>query len=510
MAASTISDLVLLDSYPDTQPFSDSQPDTQPFEVPDDDYPSSEDEEIDFDSDVFGMLYPMAYNLAPVTLRRKRNNRVGRSSQNEYVVRPELVPKKLYDVLSKFQFNIEEQPNGTFIYDLSSNGTELENRLLGRGNNGLLYQNTLVSMVRHSCWMFLFTARSFYKTFPSEIKRDYMISKLLGSGASGEVHLCFHKATGKRFALKGIKKEKLANENNLKLFFNEVKTLKKLNHPNIVRFEEAINTRNNGLFIVMEYADSGELFALISKAEGLDENTGRYYFIQLLQALKYLHSKNIAHRDVKPENLLLFKSFDEEKFIVKLADFGLAKAKTEDTFLKTFAGTPNYLAPEILYSKVRPDRTYTPMVDMWAAGCVLYVMLCGDYAFRHNDDLVPFIDRVKYKPPCRKEVPVSPDASELISHLITKDHKRMTAVQALNSKWITKGKKEIADVEEVMKCVVNMYPPRCLKEQEEVDAAMDTNGKEELEFVTNENNDMNTSEDGEGMRAAKKRKICDN
>jgi len=135
-----------------------------------------------------------------------------------------------------------------------------------------------------------------------------MISKLLGSGASGEVHLCFQKSTGKRFALKGIKKEKLANEKELKLFFNEVKTLKKLTHPNIVRFEEAISTRNHGLFIVMEYADQGELFGTISRAEGLDEDTGRYYFIQLLKALEYLHSKNIAHRDVKPESLLLFKS----------------------------------------------------------------------------------------------------------------------------------------------------------------------------------------------------------
>ena len=125
----------------------------------------------------------------------------------------------------------------------------------------------------------------------------------------------------------------------------------------------------------MEYADKGEFFDRIAKSGGLPEAEARFYFVQALEALDYLHQNGYAHRDLKPENFLLCKSFIPNKYLLKLADFGLAKKVSNDTQLKTFVGTPVYLAPELLIQKFRPERRYDNKVDMWALGCVLFVAL---------------------------------------------------------------------------------------------------------------------------------------
>ena len=188
------------------------------------------------------------------------------------------------------------------------------------------------------------------------------------------VNLCFRKKDGQRFAVKSIKTGKLEDGYTSKTFLNEVNAYNDASHPCIVKMEEVINT-NQGIYIVLEYAEKGELFDRIAKSGGLPEAEARFYFVQALNALDYLHENGYAHRDLKPENFLLCNSFIPKKCILKLADFGLAKKVSNESQCKTFVGTPIYLAPELLIQKCRPERRYDNKVDMWALGCVLFVAL---------------------------------------------------------------------------------------------------------------------------------------
>ena len=135
---------------------------------------------------------------------------------------------------------------------------------------------------------------------------------------------------------------------------NEIKILRAVNHPNIIKLEEIIDCEDV-LYIVMEFAEGGPLINLMEEQERLDEAKAKIYFHQLVSAVEYLHSLNICHRDIKLENILISYE-DEENPVLKLTDMGLGKF-ADESLLKTICGTRSYLAPEVVRSAVEQDRT---------------------------------------------------------------------------------------------------------------------------------------------------------
>ena len=200
---------------------------------------------------------------------------------------------------------------------------------------------------------------------------DGIIPLELGIGSFGRVYLVTHNITKKKYALKVINKRKLMQTyGNCDLIHNEIEIHSKLNHRNIIRLYNVLETEEE-INILLEYAENGTLFSLIQKENGLPENKAYKYFIQIVNAVYFLHQNNIIHRDIKPENILI-----GENDTLKLCDFGWAKELTVNN-RSTFCGTVEYMAPEIVGSE-----KYDCSVDVWSLGILLYELLMGHSPFR--------------------------------------------------------------------------------------------------------------------------------
>ena len=213
-----------------------------------------------------------------------------------------------------------------------------------------------------------------------------------------------------------------------------------IEHPCIIQLLDVIDTENN-LFIILELADGGELFDKILEKIRFSEKEAKLHFYQMVSAVKYLHKKNIAHRDLKPENILL--SNDDSNPLIKISDMGLSKLVDHTTFLQTFCGTPQYLAPEVLISRVRGDGSYGFEVDMWSLGVILYILLCGCPPFsteRTDKSLVRQVCDGDYSFPKSKWANISDSAIDLVTKLMTVDkNNRLTAEEALKHPWLNEG-----------------------------------------------------------------------
>ena len=203
---------------------------------------------------------------------------------------------------------------------------------------------------------------------------DGIFPKQLGSGSFGRVFLVSHNETKELFALKTIEKRKIMmTYGKLDIIFDEINIHSKLNHQNIIKLYN-VYEEDESIHIIMEYANNGNLYQLIKKEKnGFSESKAFEYFIQVINAVYYLHSNNIIHRDIKPENILIG---DDNK--LKLCDFGWAKELTLEN-RSTFCGTMEYMAPEIVGSE-----NYDYSVDIWSLGILLYEMLFGYSPFKAN------------------------------------------------------------------------------------------------------------------------------
>lgn len=223
--------------------------------------------------------------------------------------------------------------------------------------------------------------------YPSDLLE---LGEEIGSGAAAKVYVCRRLRTGEELAVKVINLAKLMlmgdYESHLVKMNREVQILQGLHHSRIVNLHDVRRTKQ-WVFLVMELVRGGELFDAIVSSKTLNEVEAKYIFRQLLEGVGYMHSKNVIHRDLKPENILIGSSMELPPPLtgtlreVKIADFGLSKIINEGSSLaKTFVGTPQYWAPEVLNVQ-RGGGVYTQAADFWSLGAVLFVMLGGRYPF---------------------------------------------------------------------------------------------------------------------------------
>ncbi|XP_065052422.1 RAC-gamma serine/threonine-protein kinase-like [Rhopilema esculentum] len=241
---------------------------------------------------------------------------------------------------------------------------------------------------------------------------DFEMMKVLGKGTFGKVMLGKDKKSGEIFAIKILKKEVILQKDEVEHTLTENRVLQSAKHPFLTQLRFSFQTKDR-LCFVMEYVNGGELFFHLSRERVFSEERSRFYGAEITCAVKYLHERNIVYRDLKLENLLL----DAEGHI-KITDFGLCKEDISfgDT-TKTFCGTPEYLAPEVL-----EDNDYGRSVDWWGFGVVLYEMLCGRLPFYNRDHEVLFelilSEEVRF--PSR----LSEVSKNVLSGLLTKDSKK--------------------------------------------------------------------------------------
>uniref|UniRef100_A0A3Q1IK00 Serine/threonine-protein kinase DCLK2 n=1 Tax=Anabas testudineus TaxID=64144 RepID=A0A3Q1IK00_ANATE len=266
---------------------------------------------------------------------------------------------------------------------------------------------------------------------PSYISERYKVGRMLGDGNFAVVRECVEHSTGREYALKIINKGKCRGKEHM--IQNEVAILRRVKHPNIVLLIEEVDTYNE-LYLVMELVKGGDLFDAITSANRYTERDASGMLYNLANAIKYLHSLNIVHRDIKPENLLVYEHADGSKSL-KLGDFGLATVV--DGPLYTVCGTPTYVAPEII-----AETGYGLKVDIWAAGVITYILLCGFPPFRgSSDDQEVLFDQIlmgQLEFPLPYWDNVSETAKELIRSMLEVEvDKRYTALQVLEHPWVT-------------------------------------------------------------------------
>ena len=242
---------------------------------------------------------------------------------------------------------------------------------------------------------------------------DYLLNEELGSGGFGKVVLGTHIPTGEKVAIKIMDKEQImSDELNKVRVLNEISILKIVRHNNIIKLYEVMETPQK-IYLVMEYCDSGEMFDYIVSKQHLSENQACVFFQEIIDALTYLHSQNIVHRDVKPENILL-QTFGNT-LTCKLIDFGISRTYTLDKLITTPCGTASYAPPEMH----RGEEYYGLLSDVWSAGVLLYAMVFGYLPFCEEDEEVNIDNIIKGNYEIPEEA--SPELEDLIKHIMDID-----------------------------------------------------------------------------------------
>ncbi|KAL1998651.1 hypothetical protein VTN02DRAFT_5804 [Thermoascus thermophilus] len=329
------------------------------------------------------------------------------------------------------------------LEDLSSNGTFVNEALVGRNKHRELEDGDEVTILDEARFVFRYPRTRDTHGF----RQQYRILQQLGKGHFATVYLCVERATGTKYAVKFFERRTGDSQRSqTDSLQQEIALLMSVNHPSLLCLKGTFD-ETEGVYLVLELAPEGELFNLIVRKQKLTEDETRQVFKQLFEGLKYLHDRGIVHRDIKPENILLA----DKNLTVKLGDFGLAKIIGEDSFTTTLCGTPSYVAPEILEDSRR--RRYTRAVDVWSLGVVLYICLCGFPPFsdelytRENPyTLAQQIKMGRFDYPSPYWDSVGDPALDLIDRMLTVDvEKRITIDECLEHPWLTGKYPNIAD-----------------------------------------------------------------
>ncbi|XP_030685284.1 serine/threonine-protein kinase SIK3 isoform X6 [Nomascus leucogenys] len=255
----------------------------------------------------------------------------------------------------------------------------------------------------------------------------YEIDRTIGKGNFAVVKRATHLVTKAKVAIKIIDKTQL-DEENLKKIFREVQIMKMLCHPHIIRLYQVMETERM-IYLVTEYASGGEIFDHLVAHGRMAEKEARRKFKQIVTAVYFCHCRNIVHRDLKAENLLLDANLN-----IKIADFGFSNLFTPGQLLKTWCGSPPYAAPELFEGKEYDG----PKVDIWSLGVVLYVLVCGALPFDGStlQNLRARVLSGKFRIPFF----MSTECEHLIRHMLVLDpNKRLSMEQICKHKWMKLG-----------------------------------------------------------------------
>ena len=276
-----------------------------------------------------------------------------------------------------------------------------------------------------------FNKEEFVGKVAGKFEDKYIIVKEIGSGAFSRCLKVKNKITGVSFACKELSKK---NVSDYKGLMAEVNLMIKLDHPNIIKLYEVYENESY-IYLIMEYCRGGELFDRITakteKSQQYTEKEAASLFKQIMSAINYCHKNGIVHRDLKPENLLFLSK--SENSPIKVIDFGMSKRFDSSTkIMNERVGTAYYISPEVLKGK------YDEKCDIWSAGVILYIIICGYPCFNGDtdDDIFKAILKGKIQFPSPEWDNISNDAKELIKKMCCSPDKRLTAEQVLNEVWV--------------------------------------------------------------------------
>jgi len=276
-----------------------------------------------------------------------------------------------------------------------------------------------------------FNKEEFVGKVGGKFEEKYKIIKEIGSGAFSRCLKVKNKITGVSFACKELSKKNLSDYKGL---MAEVNLMIKLDHPNIIKLYEVYENESY-IYLIMEYCRGGELFdriiAKTEKGQQYTEKEAASLFKQIMSAINYCHKNGIVHRDLKPENLLFLSK--SENSPIKVIDFGMSKRFDSSTkIMNERVGTAYYISPEVLKGK------YDEKCDIWSAGVILYIIICGYPCFNGDtdDDIFKAILKGKIQFPSPEWDNISNDAKELIKKMCCSPDKRLTAEQVLKEVWV--------------------------------------------------------------------------
>ena len=275
-----------------------------------------------------------------------------------------------------------------------------------------------------------FNKEEFIGKVEGKITDKYDVIKEIGSGGYSRCLLVKNKLTNQSFACKELVKKNVSDYEGL---MREVNLMIKLDHPNIIKLYEYYEDEKK-IYLIMELCTGGELFDKIientEKGKQFTEKQAANIFKQMMSAVNYCHKNGIVHRDLKPENLLYFDK--SENSPIKVIDFGMSKRLDHNKLLTEKVGTAYYISPEVIKGK------YDEKCDIWSAGVILYILICGYPCFNGEDDreILIAIQKGKIRFPSPEWDDVSDDVKNLILRMCCPPEKRLNAEEVLNESWV--------------------------------------------------------------------------
>ncbi|XP_027116398.1 CBL-interacting serine/threonine-protein kinase 7 [Coffea arabica] len=271
------------------------------------------------------------------------------------------------------------------------------------------------------------------------ILNKYQLGRLLGRGSFAKVYHGRCLDDNSTVAVKAIDKTKGFQGPLEQFIIREVSVMRRLNHhPSILKIHEVMATKTK-IYLVMELAPGGELFSKLQQRGKFSESTARNYFHQLISALHFCHQNGVAHRDIKPQNMLL-----DQHGNLKISDFGLSALpeQLKNGMLHTACGTPAYTAPEVLYRKGYDGFK----ADAWSCGVLLYAFLVGSLPF--DDSNLPQMHRAIHRRVFDFPEWVSKPAKSIIYRLLDPNPTtRLGIEELLKHSWFKKAARSFKEQE---------------------------------------------------------------
>merc|ERR1719233_554645 len=361
--------------------------------------------------------------------------------------------------VSRVQFQLQRTGSNVVMEDMSMNGTYVNGLKLVKGKQHSVDQGDMISILQTDFKVFLFISEvRLRQIYPHSVAKKYLVGRVLGEGSSAVVKEAFERSTYHQVAVKIIKKERWPrNYSKPDCNFKEVDIPLHIEHPCVTRVLEVFD-EPTVFAIVMEYAPGGELFDQVVKESEkdtvLNEMTAKLRFYQICHTIAHLHQRNVCHRDLKLENILLMSNAPDS--LIKITDFGLSKQFNSVEMLETFVGTPVYMAPEIfaLTGNVFDRQSYTCKSDCWSLGVVLYLLLSGTQPFRDSDAEVLkqkiMTGQYQEMTGVRWDA-ISEDAKNLVSKLLVVDPgSRLSAEKILQHRWFSADMVTVNQARQVM------------------------------------------------------------